>query len=132
MKNVLKIGLVIWMVFASMGFAQDNNNYYSQYWINGLAINPAYTGSRETLSLLVQYQKKWTGVEGTPTSQIFSAHAPMKKDRVALGLLVINQSYGIMKSTSASLNYAFRFRAGKRSEERRVGKECRSRWSPYH
>src|SRR2546421_11527040 len=23
-------------------------------------------------------------------------------------------------------------RAGVRSEERRVGKECRSRWSPYH
>ena len=23
-------------------------------------------------------------------------------------------------------------RAIKRSEERRVGKECRSRWSPYH
>src|SRR5260370_34776273 len=22
--------------------------------------------------------------------------------------------------------------SGKRSEERRVGKECRSRWSPYH
>ena len=24
------------------------------------------------------------------------------------------------------------FSARKRSEERRVGKECRSRWSPYH
>ena len=24
------------------------------------------------------------------------------------------------------------FRAEGRSEERRVGKECRSRWSPYH
>jgi len=24
------------------------------------------------------------------------------------------------------------FRTGFRSEERRVGKECRSRWSPYH
>ena len=23
-------------------------------------------------------------------------------------------------------------KASKRSEERRVGKECRSRWSPYH
>ena len=23
-------------------------------------------------------------------------------------------------------------RMGRRSEERRVGKECRSRWSPYH
>ena len=25
-----------------------------------------------------------------------------------------------------------RLYAGDRSEERRVGKECRSRWSPYH
>ena len=24
------------------------------------------------------------------------------------------------------------FKIDKRSEERRVGKECRSRWSPYH
>ena len=29
---------------------------------------------------------------------------------------------------SAMVNVAFK----KRSEERRVGKECRSRWSPYH
>ena len=28
--------------------------------------------------------------------------------------------------------YAFEKTASKRSEERRVGKECRSRWSPYH
>ena len=28
-------------------------------------------------------------------------------------------------------NYETKFR-GERSEERRVGKECRSRWSPYH
>ena len=26
----------------------------------------------------------------------------------------------------------FLFSVGYRSEERRVGKECRSRWSPYH
>src|SRR3712207_8978568 len=26
----------------------------------------------------------------------------------------------------------FRAASGARSEERRVGKECRSRWSPYH
>src|SRR3989454_12791602 len=26
----------------------------------------------------------------------------------------------------------FRYGADERSEERRVGKECRSRWSPYH
>ena len=33
------------------------------------------------------------------------------------GSLIPNESYGVWKY---------------RSEERRVGKECRSRWSPYH
>src|SRR3989442_10998364 len=28
--------------------------------------------------------------------------------------------------------YLLLMKAGSRSEERRVGKECRSRWSPYH
>ena len=28
--------------------------------------------------------------------------------------------------------YSFLQQLGYRSEERRVGKECRSRWSPYH
>ena len=38
----------------------------------------------------------------------------------------IEQIYGIKKEEIVS------FSANVRSEERRVGKECRSRWSPYH
>ena len=30
------------------------------------------------------------------------------------------------------LSYSFKADRAERSEERRVGKECRSRWSPYH
>ena len=36
---------------------------------------------------------------------------------------------------NAALTYSIDYTAmlnGDRSEERRVGKECRSRWSPYH
>src|SRR2546430_8679299 len=32
----------------------------------------------------------------------------------------------------SSDRYRFALRQSERSEERRVGKECRSRWSPYH
>ena len=32
----------------------------------------------------------------------------------------------------AEIEGLLRFDAAARSEERRVGKECRSRWSPYH
>src|SRR5437667_10104834 len=38
-------------------------------------------------------------------------------------------SYKVQRTINASLNAATSTR---RSEERRVGKECRSRWSPYH
>ena len=34
--------------------------------------------------------------------------------------------------TLGALGYTEHSRKHARSEERRVGKECRSRWSPYH
>ena len=38
----------------------------------------------------------------------------------------------LMKHNPAHAKWADRDRFVLRSEERRVGKECRSRWSPYH
>ena len=36
------------------------------------------------------------------------------------------------KSALASVDFSYKSSPTTRSEERRVGKECRSRWSPYH
>ena len=47
---------------------------------------------------------------------------------VTAGLLVFPISY-IINDCIAEV---WGFRKARRSEERRVGKECRSRWSPYH
>src|SRR3989449_4363569 len=50
-----------------------------------------------------------------------------------------NASLNPAKTSILPLNFAamrtdgfYEFQYGERSEERRVGKECRSRWSPYH
>ena len=40
-------------------------------------------------------------------------------------------NHEVAKYPNYSVHYAVKANA-KRSEERRVGKECRSRWSPYH
>ena len=55
-------------------------------------------------------------------------------------ITVSNQKGGVGKTTTSAALAAGFSMAGKkvlcidldRSEERRVGKECRSRWSPYH
>ena len=38
----------------------------------------------------------------------------------------------IITSENILMPYTIYCASGDRSEERRVGKECRSRWSPYH
>jgi len=43
----------------------------------------------------------------------------------------VEETYDLMPPTEGA-DYAPRLWASARSEERRVGKECRSRWSPYH
>jgi len=48
-------------------------------------------------------------------------------------ILIIDGAMGTMIQTLKLDEAAFRGqRFAHRSEERRVGKECRSRWSPYH
>src|SRR2546430_10142313 len=42
------------------------------------------------------------------------------------------ESWTVQKSPTHAHLYSVSFINKDRSEERRVGKECRSRWSPYH
>jgi type IX secretion system PorP/SprF family membrane protein len=81
---------------------------YSQYMFNGLAVNPAYAGSAEALSVTALARKQWTGVDGAPTGATFSAHAPVRKDKMALGLLLNNNHVSIFDQTSISAVYAYR------------------------
>ena len=52
----------------------------------------------------------------------------LRKAKFALMPLKIQ----VKKVEKEDFNQPIGFLAGIRSEERRVGKECRSRWSPYH
>src|SRR2546429_7623712 len=51
----------------------------------------------------------------------------------ALATLVVNKLRGTLQCCAVKApGFGDRRKAMLRSEERRVGKECRSRWSPYH
>ena len=44
----------------------------------------------------------------------------------------LQRRFGLDEDGANRMRRFFWERYGTRSEERRVGKECRSRWSPYH
>ncbi|MGD0753917.1 MAG: type IX secretion system membrane protein PorP/SprF [Bacteroidales bacterium] len=78
------------------------------YVVNALAINPAFAGCQDALSLTASYRDQWVGFNDSPKSYILSVHTPVFNDRVGLGLLVENNSIGIFKETSILGNYAYR------------------------
>ena len=51
--------------------------------------------------------------------------------RFGINISQINECLRIIKNSKIEI-IGFSFHINNRSEERRVGKECRSRWSPYH
>lgn len=80
---------------------------YTQYMFNGLAINPAYAGSNEALNVTAFSRRQWTNVEGAPTTTGVSAHTPIKKESMGLGLIIAKDKITIFNQTSVNLTYAY-------------------------
>jgi type IX secretion system PorP/SprF family membrane protein len=80
---------------------------YSQYLQNGLLINPAYAGTRGSLSAFLSYRMQWMGISGAPVFQSFSLNAPMKNDKVGLGIMAQFMKFGFTKSQSIYASYAY-------------------------
>ncbi len=81
---------------------------FTQYMFNEMFINPAYAGSREAISLAAVYRNQWVGMEGAPITETFSAHAPLRNNKVGLGISFINETIGVTHDIGAYANYAYR------------------------
>src|SRR2546422_10120987 len=57
-----------------------------------------------------------------------------RQERLLVGPvdLILDEERAVLPHVGERREPLPRRRVGERSEERRVGKECRSRWSPYH
>ncbi|ARV08720.1 hypothetical protein BTO05_03355 [Winogradskyella sp. PC-19] len=86
-------GIVFMLLLTSVTFAQQLPQF-TQYMFNTISINPAYAGSRETLSVIGLHRSQWVGLEGGPQTQTLSIHAPLRNEKVGLGLSVINDELG--------------------------------------
>lgn len=95
-------------------FAQQEA-MFSQYMFNTLAINPAYAGSRDVLSLTALGRYQWVGVEGAPKTFTFSMDSPIKNEKMGLGLQVTRDEVGLQKNTGVYGTYAYRIKVGPRS-----------------
>src|SRR2546422_6159196 len=70
---------------------------------------------------------------GTPPPQAISSSGAVFTPARATLSEATRDSFGIRPKADQPIPFPHKTHIAKgRSEERRVGKECRSRWSPYH
>ena len=81
---------------------------FTQYMFNETFINPAYVGSHENLAAALLYRNQWVGIDGSPKTQTFSIHGPVHKNKIGLGLSVMNESIGVTHQLAVYADFAYR------------------------
>lgn len=116
-KHVFKFwaGALLLTFGAGGSVRAQQDKMFSQYMFNMMAINPAYAGSRDVLSMTALYRAQWIGIEGAPQTATFTADMPINRERVGVGLQLSNDKIGLINQTGAYLTYAFRIKLGERS-----------------
>lgn len=107
-KKCRIVGLLL-IIFSAGSICEGQ--YYSmntQYIHDPLRINPAYAGGNEALNLSLFYGKKWIGMDGSPETMVFSADAPLFKQKFGLGLTLISDNYEGKRENQLGTNYAYR------------------------
>lgn len=102
--------LIIFGISTFSVFAQQDANF-SQYMYNSSIINPAYSGSRENLSIYGQFRSQWVGVEGAPQTAILTVHSPFKYSKLGYGVSVISDKLGatVDNTLAVDLSYTIDF-----------------------
>ncbi len=102
-----------WLLFfVSMGFGAKAQQtiQFSQYMFNGLALNPAYAGYREDLTLNLTDRIQWVGINDAPQTSSIAVDGLENQDNknVGLGFIATLDQLGPESSVSAYANYAYR------------------------
>ena len=90
--NKIALSLLFTLGFFTNGWTQQDP-HYTQYMYNMSVFNPAYTGSKEDLSMGILYRKQWVNMEGAPTTFSVFGHQPVGKN-LGTGLSIISDKLG--------------------------------------
>ena len=111
--------IIIILVMLILGFQNSNAQQmpqFTQYMYNTIAINPAYAGSREVLSIVALGRNQWTGFDGGPQTQTLSINSPLRNEKIGLGLSLINDKAGYENFTYVYADFSYTINLGDRTK----------------
>ena len=87
---------------------------FTQYMYNTIAVNPAYAGSRDALSIVALNRNQWAGFDGGPQTQTLSIHSPLRNEKIGLGVSFINDKSGYENFTYVYGDFSYTIKASEK------------------
>lgn len=106
-----KIYFIAILALAINELRAQQDPHYTQYMYNMSVINPAYAGSKETMSGGALYRAQWVGLDGAPTTGTFFLHSPVGRN-VGLGLSVVSDKIGPVEENNIYADFSYTLNLG--------------------
>ena len=106
MRGVL---IILFFSLMSVVVTAQQQQMYTQFMYNKLALNPAFAGNETYLSASLLYRDQWNGFPGAPKAQVFNVNMPRIGSRIGIGLNLERQTIGITEKITYELMYAYKF-----------------------
>ena len=105
-NSYLILGSLLIALFYNKTTYSQQDPQYTQYMYNMNVVNPAYAGSKESLSITTLFRDQWTGIEGSPRTFTLSGHSPVGNG-LGLGFSAINDEIGPVEETNAYADVSY-------------------------
>jgi len=102
-----RVFLIIFSVLSSYFSLAQQDPMFTQYMFNTQAVNPAYAGSRDALSIVGISRWQWLGIDGAPTTQSLTANMPIL-DNLGVGASLYYDQIGPTKQVLFFGDFAYK------------------------
>ncbi len=102
------IGVIAALLITSLVRSQQDAQL-SMYLRNPVQFNSAHAGTNGVLRTMVINRAQWVGWEGAPRTQWLSAHAPILRNRMGVGITALKDQSGARGHAEFMTHFAYYF-----------------------
>src|SRR5688572_9774810 len=106
--------IILLLAFRVNSYSQQEPQL-SHYMYNYILFNPAVAGTKPYYIFRADARNQWVGLEGHPTTETISLHAPLFNNKVGVGGYFFNDNIGPLTKNGLTLSYSYHIKLAEKS-----------------